>query len=121
MPGRAFVGLTPEEKHPAEFRPERLPDEPSISLGRVVVGVVTGLILFGFGTSLHTEKLRISVCNKVGALKHPAGCARPLGSGVPVIVWLSVAALVTTVLIAWPYLRSGIRRWRGAKVSDGAI
>ncbi|HEX3298780.1 MAG TPA: hypothetical protein VHW68_01560 [Actinomycetota bacterium] len=32
MPGRAFIGLSPDEKHPAEFHPSPLPDEPQITV-----------------------------------------------------------------------------------------
>jgi hypothetical protein len=36
IPGRAFIGLSPDEKHPSEFRPRRLPDEPMVTVWLVI-------------------------------------------------------------------------------------
>ena len=109
MPGRPMVGLSPDEKHPAEFRTKRLRDDPQISLERVLIGVLLGLIVLGTGYYLRSDLGRSSGCND----PNPRNCSPPIGRDVPMIVWLSVAALVITLVIAWPYLAAEARRWVG--------
>lgn len=101
MPGRLFVGLSANEKHPGQFRPPGLPDKPSISRGRVMAGTCIGLLVFGFtyGSGLTWT------CN--------SDCLAPTGSDVPIIVCLLFAVPVAVVVIAWPHLSFQIKRWLG--------
>jgi hypothetical protein len=108
MPGRAYIGLSSDKKHPGQFRPQRLADAPSISLGRIITGIVAALVVLGFGYSLHTPDGRVTDC--VGDMGDRTGCPPQLGAGVPMVVWLSVAVLVATLVIGWPYLRYAMRR-----------
>ena len=109
MAGRLFIGLSSREKYPGQFRPAPLPDQPSLSLGRVVVGLALGLLVFAFGLYLRSTK-------PVGCPVHVRHGGRivcsPLGSGVSMRVWLSIAVLVAAIVIAWPYLTFGAKLWR---------
>jgi hypothetical protein len=85
-----------------------LPDQPSLSLSRVVVGVALGLLVLASGLYLRSTK-------PTGCPAHvPHGgrivCAPP-GSGVSMNMWLGVAVLVAAIVIAWPYLTFGAKLW----------
>jgi hypothetical protein len=108
MAGRAFVGLSPEEKHKGQFRPAPLPAEPGVSVSRVVVGVALGSIVLALGYHVHSIRQPRKAC--VGDLFGRDRCP-PTGSGVPMVVWMGVAALIVTVVIAWPYLTFAARLW----------
>ena len=49
MPGRWFIGLSAEEKHPSEFQPSRLPDEPKVTAWLVIGAVVAALAVIAVG------------------------------------------------------------------------
>jgi len=50
VPGRAYIGLSSHEKHPAEFRPARLPDASHVTVWLVVGAVPAALsvIILGY-------------------------------------------------------------------------
>jgi hypothetical protein len=41
MSRRPFIGLSPGEKHPAEFRTSPIPDEPHVTVGLVVAAATS--------------------------------------------------------------------------------
>jgi hypothetical protein len=104
MPGRTFIGLDPRERNRAEFETAGLSDGPFLSLARVVIGIVAGLIVVGVGYDLHHPGGFLTDCQN-GSPK----CDVPPGSTVPMSVWLGLAVLVAAVIIAWPYLKYALK------------
>ncbi len=76
MPGRTFIGLDPRERNRAEFETAGLADGPFLSLARVVIGIVVGLIVAGVGYDLHHPGGLLSDCQKAD----PNNCALPPGA-----------------------------------------
>jgi hypothetical protein len=110
VPGRAFVGLDPNEKHPEQFHPGRVDEGPSLTLGRSIVGVLLGLAVIGAGYAFHTPGGFLSDCQK----PHAAACQHQLGSGISMYVYVGVGVIVALVVVLWPYLRAGLKRRRPA-------
>jgi hypothetical protein len=113
MPGRWFIGLSPDEKYPGQFRPAPLPDEPSLSPSRVVVCVVLALMVRTFGFYRHSAHVHSAHRPRAECLQHgDRNVCPPLpSSGVPIGVWLSIAVLVAAIVIAWPCLTFGAKLW----------
>lgn len=109
MPGRTFIGLDPSERNRAEFETAGLADGAFVSLPRVVIGIVVGLIVAGVGYDLHHPGGLLSDCQKA----HPNNCALPPGGSVAMSLWLGLALLATAFIIAWPYLKYASKMARG--------
>ena len=101
MPGPILVGLDPRKRNRSEFQTAGLADGPFLSLARVVIGIVVGLIVAGVGYALHHPGGLLSDCQRA----HPNNCALPPGGSVAMSLWLGLAVLATAVIIAWPYLK----------------
>jgi len=113
MPGRTFIGLDPGERNRAEFETAGLSDGPFLSLARVVIGIIGGLIVAGVGYDLHHPGGFLTDCQKA----HPGNCAVPPGGSVAMSLWLGLAVLAAAVIIAWPYLKYALKMALG-RVSD---
>ena len=114
MPGRTFIGLDPRERNRAEFETAGLADGPFLSLARVVIGIVAGLIVAGVGYDLHHPGGLLSDCQKAD----PNNCALPPGGSVAMSLWLGLAVLATAVIIAWPYLKYALKMALGRTPED---
>ena len=114
MPGRAFIGLDPSERNRAEFETAGLADGPFLSLARVVIGIVVGLIVAGVGYDLHHPGGLLSDCPNA----HATNCALPPGGHVAMSLWLGLAVLATAIIIAWPYLKYALKMALGRIPED---
>jgi CDP-diglyceride synthetase len=122
MPGRMFIGLSPDEKHPAEFRPRRLPDEPKLSVWLVIGAVAVALAVIVVGAMIHYPAtippgLHDGVCpNGSPPDFRGAPCAPPqvyLVNAIPIAVWCAVAALAATLVLTAPFLVYELKRRTG--------
>jgi len=104
MPGRVMLGLAPGKRNRSEFETEGLADGPFLSLGRVVIGIVSGLAVFGVGYDIRHPGGFLTYCDN----PHSSRCQPPPGSGVPMSIWIGLAALTAVSIIAWPYLKYAV-------------
>src|SRR6476646_10065053 len=114
MPGRTFIGLDPSERNRAEFETAGLADGPFLSLARVVIGIVVGLIVAGVGYDLRHPGGLLSDCQKA----HPSDCALPPGGSIAMSLWLGLAVLAAAVVIAWPFLKYALKMALGRIPED---
>ena len=114
MPGPMLIGLDPSKRNRSEFETAGLADGPFLSLARVVIGIVVGLIVAGVGYGLHHPGGLMSDCQKA----HPNNCALPPGGSVAMPLWLGLAVLVAAVIIAWPYLKYALKMALGRIPED---
>ena len=118
MPGRAFIGLSPGERHRAEFEPTPLPDEPEITVWLVAGAVLVALAVFLLGWLIHQpalESMRIirqgpnrGLC-PYGIVPNERAPACPLlnlrwWSRIPMTVWFVYAVLAGTLVMIAPFL-----------------
>jgi hypothetical protein len=103
MPGRAYFGLGRGEGHQGQFQPPALTEGPSIGRVRVILGFIAGLVVLWIGYMVHHPEDLYEKCNR-----HPWKCPPQSDSGLPMIVWLGLGALLTTIVIVWPYLSFAI-------------
>jgi hypothetical protein len=108
MPGRVMLGLAPGKRNRSEFETQGLADGPFLSLGRVIIGIVSGLVVFGAGYDIRHPGGFLTDCDK----PHINQCQPSPGSGVPMSIWIALAALAAVSIIAWPYLKSAVRMAR---------
>jgi hypothetical protein len=113
MPGRTFIGLDPRERNRAEFETAGLSDGPFLSLARVVIGIVVGLIVAGVGYDLHHPGGILTNCQTA----HQGDCAVSAG-GIAMSLWLGLAVLAGAVIIAWPYLKYALKMALGGVPDD---
>src|SRR6476646_3003684 len=113
MPGRAFIGLSPEEKHPAEFRPSPIPDEPTVTVWLVLAAVVVALVVIFVGSAIHTptqliEPVFRGQCPSGGVFDAQAGMCvlteQTWWDRVPMTVWCFYAALAAAIVMTAPFL-----------------
>ena len=114
MPGRTFIGLDPGERNRAEFETAGLADGPFLSLARVVIGIVVGLIVAGIGYDLHHPGGLLTDCQQ----SYVQDCAGPHRGGTPMSIWVGVAVLATAFIIAWPYLKYALKMALGRIPED---
>jgi hypothetical protein len=113
MPGRWFIGLSAGEKHPSEFQPSRLPDEPEITFWLVLGAVVAALAVIALGYVID-HPIPPSSCDWF--TKNPGvRCPEPKrwGSDIPMTVWFSLSALVATLVLVTPFLAYQFKRRTG--------
>jgi hypothetical protein len=108
MPGRVMFGLAPGKRNRAEFEAQGLADGPFLSLARVIIGIGSGLFVFGFGYDLHHPGGLLGYC----AMPRSRRCQPPLGSRVPMLIWIALAALTAAIIITWPYLKYAVKTVR---------
>jgi hypothetical protein len=120
MPGRAFIGLDPREKHPGEFRTSRLPDAPQITVWLVAGAVAAALIVIVIGSMIHQDAmLPKGVVDGVcwnGSPPDHAGCPPTPdtpGMWIPMVAWYLAAALAATLVLATPFLVYEFKRRTG--------
>ena len=113
MPGRWFIGLSADEKHPSEFQPSRLPDEPKVTAWLVIGAVVAALAVIAVGYWID-HPIPQTDCPWVTTNPEVA-CPEPKqwGSDIPMMVWFSLGALVATLVLAAPFLVYGFKRQTG--------
>ena len=112
MPGRLFIGLAPDEKHPAEFRAGRLPDAPQITPWLVAGAVVVALAVIIIGSMIHQDAtlpqfVADGICWNGKPPDHAGWCPpRPHAPGmwIPMVAWYLCAALAATLVIATPFI-----------------
>ena len=122
MPGRAFIGLSPDEKHPAEFNPGPLPDEPQITVLLVAIAVIVALLMIFVGHNIHEPATRSlplihGLCPN-GSTPNLQGvaCPRPNPSfwnRIPMTVWFVYAGLAAAIVIAAPFIVYAVKRSTG--------
>jgi hypothetical protein len=108
MPGRVMLGLAPGKRNRAEFGTQGLADGPFLSLARVIIGIVSGLVVFGAGFDLNHPGGILTDCGK----PYSNRCQPPPGSGVPMSIWIALAALTAAIIIAWPFLMYAVKMAR---------
>jgi hypothetical protein len=136
MPGRAYIGLDPNEKNPSKFQTSRLPDAPEITPWLVTGAVVVALVVVFVGYSIHLPSTYstkpviggigaqranqkgqdITLVCWDGSLPDHVGCPPvPVrwGMNIPMVVWFAVAALAATLVITTPFLVYEIKRRTG--------
>ena len=116
MPGPILIGLDPRKRNRAEFATAGLADGPFLSLARVVIGIVVGLMVAGVGYELRQPGGLLSDCPKA----HPnlKNCAVPPGGSVAMSLWLGLAVLATAIIIAWPYIKYALKMALGRIPED---
>lgn len=122
MPGRAFIGLSPEEKHPAEFHPSPLPDEPQITVLLVAGAVLVALAVIVIGYNLHqpaTKSFPVlhGLCPS-GSLPSDHGPACPrldlsFWNQISMTVWFVYAGIAAALVVVAPFLVYRVRRSTG--------
>ena len=122
MPGRASIGLSPGERHRAEFQPSPLPDEPQVTVWLVAGAVLVALVVILVGWEFHQPVLHPfkpihGLCGRYGTLPDAAGmCPRPdliWLNRIPMAVWFVYAALAATLVMITPFLVYRVKRSTG--------
>lgn len=122
MPGRAFIGLSPGEKHRAEFETNPLPDEPQITVWLVAGAVLVALVVVLIGWEFHQPVLHSlepirGLCGRYGTLPNAEGmCPRPdltWLNRISMTVWFVYAALAATLVMITPFLVYRVKRNTG--------
>jgi hypothetical protein len=121
MPGRAFIGLDPHEKHPGEFGTRRLPDAPQITVWLVVGAVATALVVIVIGSMIHADAAYLKgpvdgVCWDGSTPAHIGqACPKPETPGIwiPMVAWYLAGALAATLVLATPFLVYEFKRQTG--------
>lgn len=108
MPGRVMLGLAPGKRNRAEFETQGLDDGPFLSLARVMIGIVAGLVVFGFGYDIRHPGGLVSYC----AMPQSRRCQPPPASGVPMSIWIALALFTAAIIIAWPFLKYAVNMVR---------
>jgi hypothetical protein len=103
-----MLGLAPGKRNRAEFETQALADGPLLSLARVAIAIVAGLVVFGFGYDIGHPGGLVSYC----AMPHSHRCQPPPGSGVPMSMWIALALLTFAIIIAWPILMYAVKMVR---------
>ncbi|HEX3298570.1 MAG TPA: hypothetical protein VHW68_00485 [Actinomycetota bacterium] len=122
MPGRAFIGLSPSERHRAEFEPQPLPDEPEVTVWLVAGAVFVALLVIGVGFEFHLPATRSfpvhhGLCPS-GTLPSPHGTACPRldlswWNQISMTVWFVYAALAAALVMITPFLVYRVKRKTG--------
>jgi hypothetical protein len=122
MPGRAFVGLSPDEKHPSEFSPGPLPDEPQVTVWLVAAAIGVGLLVIWIGSLVHAPAtasfpVHHGLCPN-GAVPFDHGPACPhldvrWWNRISMTVWFVYAALAAGLVMTGPFIAYGVKRTTG--------
>jgi hypothetical protein len=108
MPGRVMLGLAPGKRNRAEFETQGLDDGPFLSLARVIIGIVAGLLVVGIGYDIRHPGGFLTDCPGPHSLR----CQPVPGSGVPMVNWVALALLTASIIIAWPFLKYAVKMVR---------
>lgn len=117
-----FTGLSPHEKHPSQFAPSPLREEPRVTVWLVLAALVVALVVIMIGFKFHQPMLdRLQpvrgVCGQYGTLPGADGmCPRAdltWWNRVPMRVWFFYAALAAMIVMIAPFLVYRVKRRTG--------
>jgi hypothetical protein len=101
-----LIHVPPRDPSPSQFGPEPLPDEPHITLARVLAAVGVGLFVFGVGYMVHHTADTLPACYS----PNEANCPQPIAAGVTPIAWLVLGVFASALVLAWPWVSQMLRR-----------
>lgn len=123
MAGRALLGLSPGERHRAEFQPSPLPDEPQVTVWLIAGAALVALAVILVGWEIHQPALdslpmHHGLCGPYGTVPMTQGprCPRPdltWWQRIPMTVWFVYAGLAAALVVIGPFIAYRVKHSTG--------